>query len=73
MNNIGEFYFCLEILVGKTMTTTLQETNFSLVSRKSVEETWNDLLGIMTEDVHCTNNFTLLTVLVVDGKDVDEC
>jgi hypothetical protein len=55
MNTIEKLYFCLELLVGKTMTTTLQETNFSLVSRKSVGETWNSLLGITTEDVHCTN------------------
>jgi hypothetical protein len=57
----------------RKLTMKPKGTKFSLVIRKSGGETGNSLLGIVTEDVHCTNNFTLLIVLIADRKDVDEC
>jgi len=56
----------------KTNTKSI-ETNFSLMIRELVEEARDGLLGIMTEDVHCPNDITVLTVLVADWKNIDEC
>jgi hypothetical protein len=41
--------------------------------RELIGETRNSLLGIMTEDVYCTDDFAMLIILVTDRKNIDEC
>ncbi len=40
---------------------------------ESIGETRNSLLGIMTEDVYCADDFAMLTILLANRKNIDEC
>ncbi len=57
----------------KKMNTKSKGTNYSLMIRELTGETRNSLLGIMAEDVYCADDFAMLTILVADRKDIDEC
>jgi hypothetical protein len=55
------------------MNTKSKGTNFSLMIGELIGEARNSLLGIMTEDVYCTDDFAMLIILVADRKNIDEC